>query len=89
MTQRDEKDGGVRCGDHVYHRPTGEDWLVAYVDGNYLAPCGWPPGEAKVADCTVVYRCTDEEHVSLLEDCAKLTDKRGDKARALLAERDK
>lgn len=55
-----------RCGDHVYHHPTEEHWVVAYVRGRYLGWCGWPGGEAPVADCMVTKRCTDEEHEALL-----------------------
>jgi hypothetical protein len=39
----------IRGGDHVFHRPTGETWVVAYVSGDYLAWCGWPSGEARVS----------------------------------------
>ena len=89
MTKTDVELSGVaiRCGDHVKHGPTGETWTVAYVEGNYLAYCGWPEGEARLADCTLVYRCIDEEHQELLERCAKLPlpDARGRKARALLS----
>jgi len=69
----------MRCGDHVFHRPTGQKWLVAYVDGDYLAWCGWPEGEARVADCDLVKTCSDEEHLKLLTEIASipLTDKRG------------
>ena len=53
-----------RCGDHVLHRPTGEEWVVAYADAerDELAWCGWPEGHAKLSDCTLVMRCTDEVH---------------------------
>jgi hypothetical protein len=78
-----------RAGDVVRHRPTGETWTVAYVDGDRLAWCGWPPGEALLADCDLVERCTEEEHVSVLLACARGisddgSDKRGRKARAQL-----
>lgn len=70
----------MRCGDHVFHRPTREHWLVAYVDGDYLAWCGWPEGEARVADCDLIKECSDEEHLKLLTEIAlpsiQLTDKR-------------
>jgi hypothetical protein len=51
-----------RMGDHVHHEPSGEDWVVLYTDGENLGWMGWPPGEAKLSDCTVVTRCTDETH---------------------------
>ena len=60
----------IRCGDTVKHGPTCEEWLVAYVDGEHLAWCGWPPGEARLSDCTLVVSCSDEEHVSLLRKIA-------------------
>lgn len=52
-----------RCGDTVLHRPTGEEWIVAYAEGDYLAWAGWPNGLAKLADCDLVAVCTEEEHV--------------------------
>lgn len=60
----------MRCGDHVKHRPSGETWVVAYVEGDYLAWCGWPDGEAKVSDCELVYKCSDAEHLRRLQEIA-------------------
>lgn len=51
-----------RCGDHVLHRPTGEKWVVAWAEGDDLAPAGWPNSIACVADCEVTHRCTDDTH---------------------------
>jgi hypothetical protein len=76
----------MRCGDHVHHGPTGEDWVVAYVDGEYLAWCGWPAGEAKVADCKLTKACDDEEHMRLLRLCAASDGKRARMALAALAQ---
>lgn len=76
----------MRCGDHVHHAPTNEIWVVAYVDGDYLAWCGWPAGEARVSDCTLVKACSDAEHRHWLEDVAKSEGKRGSMARRALAE---
>jgi hypothetical protein len=70
----------MRCGDHVRHAPTGETWVVAYVDGEHLAWCGWPEGEAKVSDCTLIKRCSDEEHVTLLREVARSDGKRARRA---------
>lgn len=78
----------MRCGDHVHHEPTGEDWVVAYVDGNYLAWCGWPEGEAKVADCKLIKTCSDDEHLSMLRRVAKTPGKRGRWAAAALKKLD-
>ena len=52
----------IRTGDTVLHKPSGEKWLVAYVQGEYLAWCGGPEGEAKLADCELGRACTDEQH---------------------------
>ncbi|NEV80099.1 hypothetical protein DYI24_23980 [Rhodopseudomonas sp. BR0C11] len=61
----------MRAGDHVLHGPTGEEWVVAYVDGDRLAWCGWPEGEAMVSDCEMIKKATDEEHVEWLQEIAK------------------
>lgn len=78
-----------RAGDTVHHGPTGEDWTVAYVDGDRLAWVGWPPGDAMVSDCTMVERASDEEHMRMLHALAEIrgdryADERGIKARAAL-----
>jgi hypothetical protein len=60
----------MRTGDYVKHGPTGETWVVAYVDGPDLAWSGWPEGVARVADCTLVKACSDEEHEAHLREWA-------------------
>lgn len=70
----------MRAGDTVLHRPTGEKWLVAYVDGNRLAWYGWPPGEANVEDCELVKACFDEEHVAALREWAERKPQRSDES---------
>jgi len=55
----------MRCGDHVYHRPTEETLVVREADDKYFSWCGWPPGRGLVADCEIIYRCTDAEHETL------------------------
>lgn len=50
----------IKAGDTVKHGPTGETWVVKRVNGDYLEWCGWPPGQARVADCTLVVRATPE-----------------------------
>jgi hypothetical protein len=74
-----------RAGDIVHHEPTGEDWVVAYVDGEHLAWCGWPAGEARAADCWLKTSCTDEEHMHLLQEIAKSDGKRASMAQRALA----
>lgn len=66
----------IRAGDIVHHEPTGEDWVVAYVDGEHLAWCGWPAGEAKLSDCWLKKSTTDEVHIGLLKQLAKSDGKR-------------
>lgn len=65
----------MRTGDRVFHRPTGETWIVAFAEGNKIAWCGWPDGRADVTDCDLVYTATEEEHRQLVRELARL---RGD-----------
>lgn len=75
----------MRTGDHVLHKPSGETWVVAYVNGDDLAWCGWPHGLARTADCELVKSCSDDEHVELLGEMAKVgDDSRGSYARRAL-----
>jgi len=60
----------IRTGDRVLHRPSGEHWLVAYVQDDRLAWCGWPEGEARLEDCELERSCTDEQHWKLVEEIA-------------------
>ena len=59
--------------DHVFHRPTCETWVVAYVKGDRLAWCGWPEGEAELADCQLVRKATEPERTALLGGCGRTT----------------
>ena len=61
----------MRTGDTVIYNQNGERWIVAYVDGDYMSWVGWPEGEARTADCTLVRECSDNEHVMLLEEIAR------------------
>ena len=74
----------IRAGDIVHHKPTGEDWVVAYVDGEYLAWCGWPDGRAKLADCQLKKSCTDEEHIKWLREIAESSGTRASRAQRAL-----
>lgn len=60
----------IDTADHVQHTPSGESWVVAYVRGDRLAWCGWPQGEAALADCTLLKKATDAERDKLLHDMA-------------------
>lgn len=83
-----EEEPLIDTADHVHHAPSGEDWVVAYVRGAHLAWCGWPPGEAALADCTLLKKATPEERDKLLRDMAEMDgrDMRAEYARQRMAE---
>lgn len=58
----------IRAGDHVRHRPSGEIWVVAFADyeSGDLAWCGWPEGVARIADCDLVEKASDDEHARIV-----------------------
>lgn len=69
----------IDTGDTVRHGPTGEEWLVAHVEGDRLAWCGWPPGLASLSDCTLMKKATAADRDKLLHE---LADIKGDDFRA-------
>lgn len=60
----------IDTGDVVFHRPTGEEWLVGRVDRDSLYWLGWPPGRAQVKDCLLVDKATREGREKLLMEIA-------------------
>ena len=56
----------IEPGDHVHHHPTGEDWVVRYVKGDRLSWLGWPPGEAKLSDCTLICKASEVRPTRLI-----------------------
>lgn len=74
----------MRAGDIVRHLPSGEEWVVAYQDGEYMSWCGWPEGEARAADCEVVKPATDDEHREWLRRLMRSEGKRKRMALAAL-----
>ena len=62
----------IDTGDVVTHCPSGEEWLVAYVDGERLAWCGWPSGTALRSDCVLTRKATQEQRDELLEHMAAM-----------------
>lgn len=62
----------IDTGDTVKHGPTGETWVVAYVQGDRLAWCGWPPGEAQLSDCLLVQKAAPGYRDKLLRDMADM-----------------
>ena len=77
----------IDTADYVHHKPSGEDWVVAYVRGDRLAWCGWPQGEAALADCTLVKKADPADRDKLLREMAASSsaDMRGAYACARLA----
>lgn len=61
----------IDTGDTVHHRPTGEDWLVACVDGDELYWLGYPLGLARLADCELRKKATPDDRLMWLRDLAK------------------
>lgn len=76
----------IDTGDHVLHRPTGETWVVACVQGEHLSWCGYPEGRAALSDCDLVRKAGPEERRNLLADMARMdgSDHRGRYARETL-----
>lgn len=72
----DDAGYAFRAGDIVHHEPTGEDWVVAYVDGEHLAWCGWPAGEALARDCWLKTSCSDNVHFETLRRLSRSDGKR-------------
>ena len=60
----------IDTGDTVFHIPSGETWVVAYVQGPHLSWCVWPGGLAIVTDCRIVRKALDEERRRLLHELA-------------------
>lgn len=61
----------IDTGDTVRHRPSGETWTVACVEGLRLSWCGWPEGTAQLADCELIEKAPPEARRKLLEEWAK------------------
>lgn len=62
----------IRAGDHVHHKPSGEDWVILWADYStgYLAPAGWPASEAQIQHCDVTKSLSDDEHQEFLDSIA-------------------
>lgn len=60
----------ARAGDHVFHRPSHETWVVAYADAerDQLSACGWPESINVLSECDLVYSCTDAEHEAIVRE---------------------
>jgi len=61
----------IDTGDTVSHGPSGEDWVVGVVKGEYVYPLGFPPCRAELSDCTLIKKATSEDRLMWLRDLAK------------------
>lgn len=60
--------------DVVRHVPSGENWVVACVDGDRLYWAGYPyGGSAALSDCQLVTKASSEDRQKLLVKLAELT----------------
>lgn len=44
----------IQAGSSVFHKPTGEEWLVLGVQGDKVCIAGYPPTIAYIADCELL-----------------------------------
>lgn len=72
----------IRCGDIVWHAPSGEEWVVAWADPetDELSWCGWPNGVARLSDCTLAKAATDGESRATLLAVLRSEDSRASRA---------
>ena len=57
----------IEPGDHVHHAPSGEDWVVLRVIGEYLEPAGWPRSQGRLSDCTLIRKGTPEQRQEMID----------------------
>ncbi len=56
-----------RAGDHVFHKPTGETWVLACdQEGNNVICAGWPESLARASDCEIRHTADDTERLDML-----------------------
>lgn len=60
-----------RTGDVVFHKPSGEQWLLAWADDVYVYPYGWPDSRAEAVDCKLLEAASDEKHAKCLAEVAE------------------
>ncbi len=60
------------AGDFIFHRPSGEEWVLACdEDQGDVICCGWPESYARAADCDLKEAASDAERLRILELAAK------------------
>lgn len=59
----------IRAGDHVLHKPSGEDWIVMWAnhETGYMAPAGWPACRARIEDVLLIRPVNDAGHNAFLD----------------------
>jgi ADP-ribose pyrophosphatase YjhB (NUDIX family) len=62
----------IDTGDTVKHAPSGETWVVACVRGNELSYVGWPEGFAKLSDCVLLEKASDDKRQKLLIEMSNM-----------------
>jgi len=63
----------IDTADVVLHRPTNEQWVVAFVHDDHLTCCGWPESSAPISDCVLVQKATPEQRFNLIQDMAAMS----------------
>lgn len=64
----------IDTADTVLHAPSGEEWLVAAVENEFVYWAGYPfGGRGNLADCQLVRKATDEERTALLYRLTQIT----------------
>lgn len=49
-----------KAGDTVFHRPTGETWLLIKDEQDgWVTPGGWPTSQGRAEDCKLVTKIED------------------------------
>lgn len=72
----------LRAGDHVFHMPSGETWVLACdEEGGEVMPMGWPETYAKAEHCRLTEAATDEARIASLEAVSKSHGDRGESSR--------
>ena len=64
-------ENNIDTGDTVLHVPSQEEWIVAFVSGDYLCPCGWPLCYAKLSDCKLVEKADSGRKRDILNQMAR------------------
>lgn len=71
----------MRTGDAVYHKPTGETWVVAFCENGEVVPMGWPLCWAKESDCVVTEAASEDVHAHFVNRLRAMPDQSDPRAR--------